>query len=151
MDPNALRGILWAFGHAPKADIIRAVCEGVCYSLRNACDVLREMGLSITDMTACGGGASSVFLRQMLCDNYNIPVKTITSNQGGALGAAILGGVAGGAYSSVEQAVHACIAPKAQRAPNPQSHERYTQMYHQYNKLYPALKENFMALSHLEW
>ena len=51
-----------------KRDMIRAVMEGVSYSLRDCWEILKEMGVDIDDMTACGGGGSSPLWRGMLAD-----------------------------------------------------------------------------------
>lgn len=62
--------------------------EGVSYSLRDCMEILREMGLSIEHMMACGGGGSSSVWRQMLADLYGCPVATASSKESAALGAA---------------------------------------------------------------
>ena len=79
-----------------KADLIRAVMEGVSYSLADCFDILREMGIPTGDMAACGGGGTSALWRQMLADLFGCPVKTVASREGPALGAAILAGVGAG-------------------------------------------------------
>lgn len=75
-----------------KSDMIRAVMEGVAYSLRDCVEVIREMDIDISDMAVCGGGGNSKLWRGMIADNYGCVVKTCTSKEGPALGAAILAG-----------------------------------------------------------
>ncbi|MBQ5783184.1 MAG: xylulokinase, partial [Oscillospiraceae bacterium] len=73
-----------------KKHMIRAVMEGVSYSLKDCVEVLKQMNVPVSDMAVCGGGSKSPLWRQMLADVFGIRVKTLTSNQGAALGAAIL-------------------------------------------------------------
>lgn len=132
-----------------RAELGRAVIEGVSYSLCNCMDVLREMGVDMTDMAVCGGGAKSPLWRQMLADVYAVPVKTLESSEGAALGAAILGGCAAGVYASVEEGCARAVRPKETTAVNEENHEKYMQVYGVYNGLYRALKPSFDRLKRL--
>ena len=109
LDPNA-RGVFFGLSAMhTKRDMLRAVMEGVSYSLRDCVEVFREMGISVSDMMACGGGGSSKLWRSMLSDLYACPVKTASSKEGPALGAAILAAVGTGVYSSVPEACEAIV------------------------------------------
>ncbi|MEG1908988.1 MAG: xylulokinase [Oscillospiraceae bacterium] len=132
-----------------RADLIRAVMEGVCYSQRQCLDVLRGMGVVTDDMMACGGGSRSELWRQMLADIYSCPVKTASAAlEGPALGVAILAGVGTGVYKSVEAACEkiikseTCLFPSASAA-------AYEPFYKVYTGLYPALAESFSELAGL--
>ena len=104
LDPNA-RGMFFGLSAMhTKKDMLRAVMEGVAYSLRDCVEIFREMNISVSDMMACGGGGSSPLWRQMLADLYACPVKTASSKEGPALGAAILALVGTGVYKSVPEA-----------------------------------------------
>lgn len=129
--------------------LARAVMEGVSYSLRNSLDVLRENGIPLSGMKICGGGAKSPFWTEMLADVYGMPVDTLESSEGAALGAAILGGCAAGVYASVEEGCARTVKVKASVQPNAARHEKYSDCYVLYNKLYPALKAAFGALKNL--
>lgn len=74
-----------------KADMLRAVMEGVSYSLSDCLDVLREMQVDVSEMMACGGGGKSKIWRQMLADMYGCEVKTIKAQEGPALGGSYSG------------------------------------------------------------
>ena len=90
LDPDA-RGVFFGLSAMhTKKDMLRAVLEGVSYSLRDCVEVFREMNINVSDMMACGGGGSSPLWRSMLADLYNCPVKTAASKEGPALGAALL-------------------------------------------------------------
>lgn len=130
-----------------KGDLIRAVMEGVCYSQRQCADILRDMGVPTSDMMACGGGARSRLWRQMLSDVYGCEVKTSkASNEGPALGVAILAGAATGVFSSVQDACAKIVVPDTVVLPENVGYEPYFELY---KELYLSLKHSFDKLSEL--
>lgn len=149
LDPNA-RGVFFGLSamHTRK-DMLRAVMEGVSYSLRDCVEVFKEMHINISDMMACGGGGSSPLWRSMLADLYNCPVKTLASKEGPALGVAILAGVGAGIYSSVPEACKAVIKVNKTQEPVPENVPEYEKFYKLYTEIYPALKAKFSRLSAL--
>lgn len=130
-----------------KADMIRAVMEGVAYSLKNCNDILNEMGAGINEMMACGGGGTSALWRQMLSDLYGCDVKTLSSKEGPALGAAILAGVGAGLYENVQSACDEAVKIKEICGQNSENSEAYKKFYSIYNSLYAHLKEDFKDLT----
>ncbi|MGI5905603.1 MAG: xylulokinase [Candidatus Pararuminococcus gallinarum] len=132
-----------------KADLIRAILEGVSYSLRDCIEIIREMGTEINDMMACGGGGTSPLWRSMLADLFNCNVSTVNSKEGPALGVAILAGVGAGIYPSVEEGCRRVIKKNKTQAPNPDNIDKYEAFYRLYVKLYPSLKDNFKELATL--
>ena len=149
LDADA-RGVFFGLsGIHGKGDMVRAVMEGVTYSLRQCLDVLREMGIDFTTMLATGGGAKSPFWRQIMADLYHCEVTTIDSQEGPALGAAILAAVGAGLYPSVESACDAIITTNPPQQPDAAAGAAYEPYYRLYADLYPALKEQFSALAAL--
>lgn len=149
LDPNA-RGVFFGLSAMhTKKDMLRAVMEGVSYSLRDCVEVFREMKININDMMACGGGGSSPLWRSMLADLYNCPVKTLASKEGPALGVALLASVGAGIYSSVGEACKQVIEVNKIQEPNTQNVGEYEKYYQLYREIYPALKESFSKLSTL--
>lgn len=149
LDPNA-RGVFFGLSAMhTKKDMLRAVMEGVSYSLRDCVEVFKEMHINISDMMACGGGGSSPLWRSMLADLYNCPVKTLASKEGPALGVAILAGVGAGIYSSVPEACKAVIKVNKTQEPVPENVPEYEKFYKLYAEIYPALKAKFSRLSAL--
>ena len=146
LDADA-RGVFFGLSAVhTKKHMLRAVMEGVAYSLRDCVEIFREMGISVSDMAACGGGGSSALWRSMLADLYGCGVKTVTSKEGPALGAAILAAVGAGVYSSVEQACDAVVHSKDITTPDAERSKIYEQYYQLYRSLYPALKESYQKL-----
>ncbi|MBQ8928155.1 MAG: xylulokinase [Oscillospiraceae bacterium] len=149
LDPDA-RGVFFGLSAMhEKRDLLRAVMEGVTYSLRDCVEVFREMGLSVSDMAACGGGGSSPVWRQMLADLYNCPVTTVESKEGPALGVAILALVGAGIYGSVSEACDAIVRTAGVQAPVEEHIPEYEKYYGLYREIYPALKESFGKLAAL--
>ena len=149
LDPNC-RGVFFGLSAMhTRQHLLRAVMEGVTFSQRDSVEVLREMGVSINEMLACGGGGSSPLWRQMLADVYDCPVKTVVSKEGPALGVAILAGAGTGVYSSVQDGCAAVIKTNSPQNPISQNSAEYEKFYNIYRALYPALKNNFSELAKL--
>ena len=130
-----------------RAEMIRAIMEGVTYSLRDCMEILREMGVASAQIVACGGGGTSSIWRQMLADILNCDVTTVASREGPALGAALLAGVGAGIYESVPAACAQVIATCAPQPPQHMHQAAYDAMYAIYRSLYPALRDGFATLA----
>ena len=149
LDADARGAFIGLSGIHARRDLLRAVMEGVIYSMRQNLEVLRGMGIAPAEMRACGGGARSPFWRQMMADVFALPVQTVKNTEGPALGAAILGGVAAGMYADIPSACAALIRENASQLPDVQRHVDYEKYYDLYVSLYPALKDAYRALARL--
>lgn len=150
LDPYA-RGVFFGLsGIHQRADMLRAVMEGVAYSLKDCHALLSGMGLSFQRMAACGGGGESPVWRQILADMYGCQVQTVAAKEGGAvLGAGILAGVGTGVFRSIEEACDAAIPLDAPCLPIADNQCFYHKGYALYQRLYLNLKENFRCLDEL--
>lgn len=147
LDPDC-RGVFFGLSAIhTKKHLLRAVMEGVAYSLCDCNEILKELGIEVTQMMACGGGGKSPSWRQMLADLYNCTVKTVKQEEGAALGAAILAGVGCGIYESVETACDALIKEKSSTDPAAESAEVYAGYHRLYQKLYRSLKDDYKELA----
>ncbi|MGN0181474.1 MAG: xylulokinase [Candidatus Ornithomonoglobus sp.] len=149
LDPDCRGAFIGLSAMHEKRDLLRAVMEGVVYSLRDCVEVLREMDVTSESMAACGGGGSSPLWRSMLADTFDMNVTTVTSKEGPALGAAILAGVGAGVYPSVQEACKRVVKTKTEQAPDAANSAEYDKFYQLYRKMYPALKDNYKALGEL--
>ncbi len=146
LDPDC-RGVFFGLSAMhQKRDLMRAVMEGVTYSLKDCLNVLAEMGVTPRRMLACGGGGRSEVWRQMLADVFGCPICVAQSSEGPALGAAILAGVGAGLYPSVRQACDSMIHVASSQEPNMQNAPLYAERYEVYRTLYPAMKDAFARL-----
>jgi xylulokinase len=149
LDPDC-RGVFFGLSAIhTKAHMLRAVMEGVSYSLSDCNDILKEMGIEVDQMMACGGGGKSPIWRQMLSDMYECGVKTVEQTEGPALGVAILAGVGCGIYESVESACDAMISEDKSAEPESVQAELYKKYHSLYKKLYEDLKDSYKQLASL--
>lgn len=147
LDPDA-RGVFFGLSAIhTRCDMLRAVMEGVTYSLRDCVEVFREMGVNVSDMMACGGGGSSPLWRSMLADLFNSSVKTAASKEGPALGVGILAAVGAGLYRSVPEACGAIVRTDKVQTPDAENVGEYEKYYRLYREIYPALRESFAKLA----
>lgn len=129
-----------------KADMIRAILEGVCYSLTDCMDIIRSMGVDASAVRVSGGGGKSPIWRQMQADMFNCGVQVLSSSEGGALGVALLAGVGTGVWSSVPEACDAVISVKKTYAPIAENTAIYTKTHILYKQLYTSLKDCFKMI-----
>ena len=143
LDPN-VRGafIGLSSAHTP-SHLTRAVIEGVTYSLRDCYDIIMDMGMRFDEITACGGGMSSKFWRQMTADVFGASVVTAQTTDGPALGAAMLAAVGDGAFTSVPEVCSALIERVEVIEPNAKAGEEYAMYHALYRNLYGALHVHF--------
>ena len=149
LDPQVRGAFVGLSAVHGKKEMLRAVMEGVAFSLNDCKNIIQEMGIPVDDMMACGGGGTSPLWRQMLADLYRCPVKTVASKEGPALGVAILAMVGTGAYPSVAEACRAIIRTDKAQQPIPENSDRYAPFYDLYTKLYPAMKDSFKELQEI--
>ena len=150
LDPDC-RGVFFGLSAIhTRAHMLRAVMEGVSYSLCDCNDILKEMGVHVSQMMACGGGGRSPVWRQMLADLYDCQVKTVHQSEGPALGAAILDGVGCGLYESVESACRRLISEDKSASPVKEQTETYKAYHALYQELYGQLKGCYKTLAGLK-
>lgn len=141
LDPLARGAFLGLSASHTRAHCLRAVMEGVIYSLRDCLSLFDSADVTPpARMMACGGGAVSPLWRQMLADVLGCTVCTAASNDGGALGAALLAGVGAGVWDSVPAACDAVIRPRTEQAPIAQNRVDYEPYYQLYHTVYAALR-----------
>lgn len=150
LDANC-RGVFFGLSAIhTRAHLIRAVMEGVGYSLLDCMQVLKEMNIAPAEMLVTGGGGKSALWRQMLCDMFEIPVCTTASSEGPALGVAILAAVGAGIYKNVEAACDVMVQKNDDALlPVPENTAIYRQYHALYKNLYASLKDDFQALAGL--
>ena len=128
-----------------KAHMTRSVLEGITYGMNDSLQLMRQLGLEISEVRASGGGAKSDFWLQMQADIYGSKVVTTNVTEGAAFGAAVLAGVASGVYSDLDSAANQIV--KNTGEVNPGSEQSvYADFYPEYQALYPALKDRFASI-----
>lgn len=118
-------------------DIYRALIESTAFGIRRIIDCFRAQGIKISRISATGGIAiKDPFLMQIYASVLNMPIDCLSSTQATALGSAIYGAAAGGAYSSVEEASRAMHSPVATTyLPDKEDNRKYEGIYEHYLEL----------------
>jgi xylulokinase len=142
-DPTARGGWIGLTSRTTRAMLIRSLMEGVTYGMRDALEVMKQMGIPITQVRASGGGARSDFWRHLQADVYQQPLVITNAAEGPAYGVALLAGVGTGVWSSVEEACKASIKTVAKITPSKKLAAIYEKHFRVYDKLYDDLKARF--------
>ena len=143
LDATARGGWIGLTAKHTRADLIRALLEGVCYSQKDCLDIIEELGVPVSSVRASGGGANSPFWRQVLADVFGKRVVTLATQEGSAYGAALLAMVGTGAYATVPEVCRAAIRETDSISPRPAEAAHYAAAHRVYRALYPALKPVF--------
>jgi xylulokinase len=140
LDANARGGWIGLTAKHTRADLIRALIEGVAYSQKDCLDIIAGLGVRVDSVRASGGGARSPLWRQILADVFDRRVVTLASQEGSAYGAALLAMTGTGEFSSVEEACSACIREADSLEPRAADARVYARGHQSYAALYPALQ-----------
>ncbi|MBP7690718.1 MAG: xylulokinase [Anaerolineales bacterium] len=145
LDPLARGAFVGLTARHTQAHLIRAVMEGVVFSLRDGVEIMRALGVPITQVRATGGGGRSPLWRQMQADIYGAEVVSLAAEEGPAYGAALLAGVGTGAFKTVEDAVERCVTIAGRTVPDAAAQAKYEAVYQIYTGVYDQVRE----LSHV--
>ncbi|HHW88238.1 MAG TPA: hypothetical protein GX400_18795 [Chloroflexi bacterium] len=140
---GAILGLTFA---TTKADLAKAVLEGLTYELRINLDLLRAAGIEIAELHAVGGGARSALWLQLKADICNTALRVPLVTDAACLGAALLAGVGVGIYPDLSTAVQATVAWRQRVIPSPGMVDAYAPRYALYRRLHPLLAEVLHAL-----
>lgn len=145
-DSNARGTFIGMTMDTSRTDMTQAVLEGVAFALRDSFEVAKSLGIKIKRTKICGGGAKSPLWKKIIANVLNVKVDIIESEEGPALGGAILAAVACGEYKSVEDAAGKLVNIIDTIEPEEQLVEKYEQQYRKFTKIYPNVKELFVQL-----
>jgi xylulokinase len=133
---GALLGLTFA---TSRADVARAILEGLTFELRYNLEVLKNGGVRIDELRAIGGGARSPIWLKLKADITGIPVTVPRITEAASWGAAILAGVGAGVYTSPAEAVRQTLRFERTIEPDPASQAYYEDRYGIYRQMYPLL------------
>jgi len=139
LDPNARGALVGITPSHHRAHILRAILEGVAFSLKDSFSIFEEMRVPVNEIRLGGGGARSPLWRQIQADVYAHEVEIVEAEEGAAYGAAILASVGAGHFASVDEACDAVIRVATRVAANPDSSSLLQKNYARFRRLYPAL------------
>ncbi len=140
-DPDARGAFTGLSLRHDRGALVRAVLEGVAFGLRDGLDLVSENTSPPPSLgRVSGGGARSRLWLQILASVLELPLQRTAVDEGASFGAALLGGVAAGAFADVHEAVAACVAPGEIVEPVAAWVEPYRAARERFVALYPALR-----------
>jgi xylulokinase len=143
LDPAARAAFVGLTASHTRGHLIRAVLEGVAYSLQDTFTIFDEIKVPVERIRLGGGGARSQLWRQIQADVYGHEVETVEAEEGAAYGAAILAGVGAGCWGSVDEACDAIVRVAQRVRPDAATSAQMHRGYQLYRRIYPALKSMF--------
>ncbi len=142
-NPDARAMFLGMSMDTTREDMTLAVLEGVVFGLRDSLEVAKSLGIQIERTKICGGGAKSPLWKKILANIMNLKVDVVESEEGPALGGAMLAAVGCGEYPDVETAAKKIVKVVDTVVPEPELAEKYEERYQKFKKIYPAVKGLF--------
>lgn len=148
-DPNARGAWVGLTPRHGRCELVRSILEGITYGMKDSLEIIREMGVEISEIRLSGGGARNEFWRQLQADIYANPVCTINAEEGPAYGVALLAGVGAGVWGNVQDACSAAISVTRNHQPNEADGQVYAKYYPEFQNLYRSLKADFATITNL--
>lgn len=145
LDSSARGALIGLTASHTRAHIVRAILEGVAFSLRDTFTLFKEMSVPVSSIRVGGGGARSVLWRQIQADVYGRAVEIVEAEEGAAYGAALLAGVGAGLWPTVDAACAATIRVASRVSPQPAAVDILNASYAAYRRIYPATKQVFAS------
>src|SRR5271165_5464819 len=141
LDPHARAALIGLAANHGRGHVIRAILEGVAFSLRDSLSIFAEMKVPVTCIRLGGGGARSPLWRQIQADLYGHAVEVVQAEEGAAYGAALLAGVGAKVWSDVDEACQRSVRVAKTVEPDPATSALMNQQYELYRRIYPALRD----------
>jgi xylulokinase len=138
LDPNARASLVGLAANHGRGHIIRAILEGVAFSLRDTFTIFEEMKVPVQAIRLGGGGARSPLWRQIQADVYGQPIEIVEAEEGAAYGAAILAGVGAKMWPNVDAACQAIVRVAKRVAPDAAGVKAMERQYRAFRNVYPA-------------
>ena len=135
-DPNAKGMFANLNAIYKRADMTKAVVEGISYSLYDVFSIMKDLNLDFKEARVIGGGSRNKKWMQLLADIFGIKIKTISTSDGGALGAIILAMYGDKQYKYLKEACDELVHDKDIYMPNLKNHIIYQKKFEQYRQLY---------------
>jgi xylulokinase len=144
-DPQARGVFIGLTASTGRGDLARAVFEGVAFALRQ---VIACAGNEVAELRAVGGGTRNDLWNQIKANVLKLPLHVLQFQEMGTLGAALLAGVGGGVYGSLEEAMRVAdrVADTKIVEPDPARARLYDELFALYAELYPQTKAVMHAL-----
>jgi L-xylulokinase len=147
---NARAGFYGLGGWHTKADMLRAIYEGIVFGHLNHIDKLWESGeVDIKTVRLTGGGSRSPVLSQMFADVLNSRIEVPSTAETGTWGVAIAAGIATGIFKNYEEAIQETVSVGKTYSPKLDNHTIFQQKYHIFQNLTSTMGTAWNALNPL--
>ena len=140
LDPHARAALVGLSASHTRAHVVRAILEGVAFSLQDTFEIFSEMQVPVTRVRLGGGGARSPIWRQIQADVYGHDAEIVEAEEGAAYGAALLAGVGCQVWPSVDAACDAVVRVARTVTVDPDARAALRQRYNVFRRVYPALR-----------
>ena len=140
-DERAKGAVLGLSLATSRAEIVKALIEGVTFEMKLNLDLLDKAGVPVRELRPLGGGAKSPVWMQIKADIYDRPCVELDVTEAGCLAMAMLGGVAVGEYSGLDEAVKATVRRRRVFEPDPANAKGYAERFALYREVYPTFKD----------
>jgi xylulokinase len=146
-NPKARAAFLGLTIRHTRADMLRAVMEGVALNLRVIITALNQQGANIEMIRIIGGGTSGRLWASIMADIYGVPLHRLAVlEEATSMGAAVVGGVGIGLYPNFHMAEQ--MNPVAETLqPNPVLQPTYERAYRIFEAAYSALEPIYDLLA----
>jgi xylulokinase len=143
LDGSARGALVGLTASHTRGHIVRAILEGVAFSLRDTFTLFQEMNVPVESIRVGGGGARSPLWRQIQADVYGHSVEIVEAEEGAAYGAALLAAVGAGMWPSVDAACAAAVRVASHIDPQPRATATLNASYAAFRRVYPATRQIF--------
>jgi xylulokinase len=143
MDPFLRGDYLGITIRHTRAHFVRALYEGISFSLLDCKNVYKTLGLEFNDIRLIGGGAKSALWRQILCNVVGQEIQ-VPKNTEAAFGSALVAGVGAGIFAGAAEAIKKAVSISVRHTPEMKEHERYQKMF----ALYLAAQKKLVDINH---
>jgi xylulokinase len=145
-DPNLRGSFVGVTMSHGKPHFLRALMEGVAYSLRDCFRIVEQMDLPVNEVRLIGGGARSTFWSQIISDIFARPVVR-PARCDASFGSALLAGVGIGVFSSEADAVSQCTRVRDVLQPDPRTSGIYARLFPLYCRIHDDLAATYTAVA----
>jgi xylulokinase len=125
-------------GSHRRKDFVRAVMEGITFSLNESIEILRNAGKSVSTIISIGGGAKDNRWLQMQADIFQATVVRLENEQGPGLGAAMLAAYGVGWFQSLEECASCFVKAAKQFSPIDEHVNQYNELFSIYQNIYES-------------
>jgi xylulokinase len=139
----AARGMILGltFAHDRFA-VARAFMEGICMDMRDMLNSMKNSGVNVNEARILGGPTRSEVWNQIQANVYGIPVSSLKVSDATVLGAAVLGGVGAGVFTSIQEGAEKVVRLEQQYEPDTQHTKIYDTLYGIYRRTFESLESN---------